>query len=212
MSGLNPENKCVQLVVEAAKVQYDKDALNIMMNMQYELQKFYAEKRGSITPDHTNKDRIKEALYHFNCYVAEIWELQERINNGVKSEEDCIESKFEVIDAWHFFMNMFLYLGIRKFDEDLDFYWASVSGKSDYRLALNCIATEWGHILDELPYKYWKTYENYDFNTKRVEKLMESMLCSFISLCKFANITKEEFYSYYIAKNKENYDRQKRGY
>jgi dimeric dUTPase (all-alpha-NTP-PPase superfamily) len=210
MSEKNPENKCVQLMIEAAKISYDKDALNIMMNMQYDLQMFYAKKRGSITPDHENKERIKEALYHFNCFVAEIWELEERIHMGKPCEGDMIEIKFEVIDAWHFFMNMFLYLGIRKFDENLEFFWNYVG--SNYDSSLICIVKRWGTILDELPYKYWKTYDNYDFNMKRVEKIAEDMLCAFIQLAKYFEIRKEEFYSYYIAKNKENHERQHRGY
>jgi soluble cytochrome b562 len=210
MSEKNPENKCIDLFMDAKKVVYVENALDVMMTMQYDLQKFYATKRNSVTPDDPNEKRIKEALYHFNCFIAEIWELQERINMGKPCETDMIEIKFEVIDAWHFLMNMFLYIGIRKFDDILEYYWNYVG--SDYETGLMCIAKRWGAILDELPYKYWKTYENYNFNEKRVYKIAEDILCAFITLTKYFSIKKEDFYGMYVAKNKENHDRQIRGY
>jgi soluble cytochrome b562 len=208
----NPENKCAKLMKKVFKIKYDKDALNIMFNMQYELQKFYGEKRKSVTPDSENKERIKESLYHFNCFIAEIWEFQERLNDNIKTEEEFEELGFEIVDAWHFLMNMFLYLGIRSFDEDLEFYWKYDDCEGNYMETITKIIFDWGKILDELPYKYWKTYENYNFNEKKVRKIGENILKLFFVLCKSFDISREMFFGMYIAKNKENYDRQKRGY
>ena len=207
---VNPENKCANLAI---KGQWNDDALNIMMSMQYELQKFYGEKRNSVTPDDENKIRIKESLYHWNCFIAEIWELQERINLQPSTEEDKLELYMELTDCIHFLMNMFLYLGYREFEEKLDFYWSWTSPvEYNYKQGLINMVLMWGRTLDELPYKYWKTYENYEFNTKRVYGYMENMLIHYINICKSFGMTKENFYLFYIAKNEENYSRQKRGY
>jgi len=208
----NPENKCFFLLNKTNEVKYDENALGIMLKMQYELQKFYNEKRGSITPDYPNKERVKESLYHFNCFIAEIWEFDQRTYN-IKNNEDLIELQFELIDAWHFLMNMILYLGYRENDfNNLDFYWNEDMKIIDYKKIIGEISIKWGQILDYLPYKYWKTYSDYDFDKEKVKIIIEIIMKYFFNICKQYKITKEFFYKLYVAKNKENYDRQKRGY
>jgi hypothetical protein len=206
---VNFENKCADILRD---FEYEDNALNNMMKLQLNLQLMYGKKRNIITPEYLNELRISESIYYFSCFTAELWEFQERINSQIKNENEKKEALLELVDCWHFLMNIFLYIGIREFNEDLGFYWSYNNhiGYDPRFIAYNIIMC-WGKILDELPYKKWKTYDNYDFNKKRVYKIAEDMLCNFVVFCKCYGMTKEMFFSYYICKNKENINRQKEG-
>jgi len=216
---VNPENKCANLFEE---VPFEHDALNIMFGMQNDLQIMYGKKRGSITPDSKDiKLRIKESMYHFNCFVAEYFELMDRFyNDGPNSISpvEKMEMQYEIIDMWHFLMNIFLYLDLNKFDDiDIhDLYPLGISVEKFDETAMNniwaSICFNFGGLLDNLPYKYWKTYDKIEIDIIFVKAMARDIIENFFKLALVFDIDKEKFYSLYVSKNKENFARQKRGY
>lgn len=74
-------------------------------------------------------------------------------------------------------------------------------------------------MMERLPFKNWKKYSE-DFKndwideTQRVETLFEfiDVMHFFVNIALVLGFTPEEIFHYYMAKNKENFDRQDRGY
>lgn len=218
---MHNNNKCSHLYKE---LEYNPKALDIMMEMQLALQAMYGQKRGTITP-HTEDQfaRIKEAIYHFTCFTVEYHEMTEKHNelHYIKgNEEGRLELEFEVIDMWHFLMNIFLYSGIKKFKHNLEFYYGDGKDKQisydqeekESRLWWESICRAYGQYIDQLPYKSWKTYKDPWINMDALEYKAEMLLRNFFGFVRVFGISKEKFYSLYVAKNKENLDRQNRGY
>tara|TARA_R110001606_G_scaffold134259_3_gene270627 strand:- start:3041 stop:3718 length:678 start_codon:yes stop_codon:yes gene_type:complete len=225
MSELNPENLCADLLENNV---YKKDALNYMMKMQYDLQKFVADKRGNIAPDSKVSlfDFAKETIYYWGCVTAEYAELQERDWCDALEEkeatglvnEDLLETQFEYIDMYHFLMNFFIFSKITEFDLTLEDLFDRTPSFDNVDPKL--IELQWsyvsilaGEFIDILPYKHWKTYDN-DMQLDQ-DALMQKaihMLYAFILMGKSLGIDKERFYDLYISKNKENYNRQNNNY
>ena len=74
-------------------------------------------------------------------------------------------------------------------------------------------------MMERLPFKYWKTYPEGKLNDwgseeQRVETLFEYIdaLHFFLNIGLVFGFTAEEIFHFYKAKNKENFDRQERGY
>jgi len=222
---INPDNRCSHLYKE---LEYNPKALDIMMEMQLALQVMYGEKRGTITPNSIVliEDQIigiREAIYYFTCFAVEYHELCEKHNELhfiKKTEEGRFELEFEVIDMWHFLMNIFLYSGIKKFKYNLEFYYGDEKDKQiSYEQEKNeskwwweLICRDYGQYIDQLPYKSWKTYKDPKINIDALEYRAEMLLRNFFGFVRVFGINKEKFYSLYVAKNKENLDRQNRGY
>lgn len=121
MSTLNPENKCAHLVEGEVETPSIKD----MFRMQRDLQKFYASMGKATCPDETAPDkRVADISRQWRNLTLEFAELLERLpfkewktyshEDYVKafSGEEMLETKFEYIDMFHFFMNIGLMLGI----------------------------------------------------------------------------------------------------
>jgi len=134
---MNPENKCADLQVEQISLTND-DSLKIMMNMQTLLQ----ARIGKLQTyrDSNMHEKSKEIIYNAHCIQAEIQELLDRLPwkawkkysqvelNGWTSQEQKIESIFEVIDAFHFFLNILIILGISA--EDVFAYYKSQNAEN----------------------------------------------------------------------------------
>ena len=119
----NPENKCSHL--------YKQDVLKLenpvvdMFNMQAELQRHLAEKGRAVDYDNADfKTRIDDISVQWRNMNMEMTELLERLPwkewktyspeqlKDFESEEAKIETFYEYIDVFHFFMNIGLALGI----------------------------------------------------------------------------------------------------
>lgn len=81
------------------------------------------------------------------------------------------------------------------------------------------LCVEFGEFMDRLPYKEWKKYDEDIKNGKmtkeqRLELEFEfiDMACFFFNIGIYLGITWDKFYSLYIVKNQENFNRQKRNY
>jgi len=72
----------------------------------------------------------------------------------------------------------------------------------------DCLAmiSELSELMDEVNFKWWKNPKPLDMRNIHVELI--DILHFFISMCIKANLTPEELYKGYLAKNLENFARQ----
>ncbi|NLX71136.1 MAG: dUTPase [Clostridiales bacterium] len=68
------------------------------------------------------------------------------------------------------------------------------------------IISELGELLDETNFKWWKNPK--EINQAALREELVDILHFFISMCIKAGMTAEDLYQGYLAKNKENFDRQ----
>lgn len=120
---MNPENKCSQLFNE--DVSKLKDPITDMFNMQLSLQNHLAEKGRAINYNTASfKERVDDITKQWRNMNMEMTELLERLPwkewktyspeqlADFESEEARLETLYEYIDVFHFFMNIGLALGI----------------------------------------------------------------------------------------------------
>jgi hypothetical protein len=119
---LNPENKCADLFQDVPKLE---NPVVDMFNMQASLQKHLAEKGRALNYDTASfHERVKDISVQWRNMNLEMSELLERLPykewksypeeslKDFKSKEDMLETYYEYIDVFHFFMNVGLALGI----------------------------------------------------------------------------------------------------
>lgn len=80
---------------------------------------------------------------------------------------------------------------------------------------LLAMLSEMAEVLDEVNFKWWKNPKPLDESALKDE--LVDVLHFFLSMCLEAGMCPQELYERYLAKNKENFDRQlgrsdKRGY
>lgn len=120
---LNPENKCSHLYKQ--DVPKLENPVVDMFNMQASLQRHLAEKGRAVDYDTASfKEKIDDISVQWRNMTLEFSELLERLPfkewktypedrlSGFKDEEDMLETYYEYIDIFHFFMNIGLALGI----------------------------------------------------------------------------------------------------
>lgn len=120
---LNPENKCSHLYKQ--DVPKLKNPVVDMFNMQASLQKHLAEKGRAVDYDNASfKEKVDDISNQWRNLTLEFAELLERLPfkewktypedrlMGFNGEEDMLETYYEYIDMFHFFMNIGLALGI----------------------------------------------------------------------------------------------------
>lgn len=66
--------------------------------------------------------------------------------------------------------------------------------------------SEMAEVLDEVNFKWWKNPKPTDENALKDE--LVDVLHFFLSMCLEAGLDAQELYERYLAKNKENFDRQ----
>ncbi len=66
--------------------------------------------------------------------------------------------------------------------------------------------SEMAELLNEVNFKWWKN--EVPVNEANVKEELVDILHFFVSMCLRANMTADEMYDIYMAKNKENFDRQ----
>jgi len=81
------------------------------------------------------------------------------------------------------------------------------------------ISRELGEMIDNLPFKHWRKYNNKELKTwkneEQREKVMEEYIDAlhfFLNIALILNFSPEEIFEKYMEKNKENHNRQDRGY
>ena len=207
---VNPENTCSDLY---KKTQYREDALNYMLQMQRDLQVYIGNKRGNKHPlsEMTDQARADEAIYFWGCATTEWYELIDSRDKYLfidNSEKQKLEMQYELIDIWHFLMNVFLYTGIDSseatladvynqdyIEDTIEHHWAELS--------------YWvGNYINSLPYKHWKTYKEYKIDDKELANCFSNILTIFVHIAVELGIDKEKFFDLYVSKNAENIERQ----
>lgn len=119
---MNNENKCSQLFKDVKKLE---NPVVDMFNLQLSLQKHLAEKGKAINYESASfKERVDDISIQWRNMNMEMQELLERLPwkewksysasqlADFESEETKIETYYEFIDVFHFFMNIGLALGI----------------------------------------------------------------------------------------------------
>jgi dimeric dUTPase (all-alpha-NTP-PPase superfamily) len=119
---LNSENKCADLFKDCSKLQ---DPVVDMFNMQASLQKHLAAKGRALDYDTASfKEKVDDISRQWRNMNLEMSELLERLPfkewktypedslSGFRSQEEMLETYYEYIDVFHFFMNVGLALGI----------------------------------------------------------------------------------------------------
>lgn len=119
---LNPENQCAQLVTEEpSKSLTIKEMFEMQLSLQ---QNLYERGKGVSYTRGTFKEKIDNITIQKRNLDTEFVELLERLPwkewktyspeqlAGWTSKEQELETKFEYIDMWHFFMNIGLLIGI----------------------------------------------------------------------------------------------------
>lgn len=68
------------------------------------------------------------------------------------------------------------------------------------------LMVELGEVVDEAKYKWWKN--NTEIDDAKLKEEIVDVLHFFLGMCIDAGMTSDELFDIYLAKNKENYDRQ----
>lgn len=120
---INPENKCSHLFDES--IPKLNNPIVDMFNMQASLQRHLAEKGRALDYDNaSHKEKVDDISKQWRNISLEFAELLERLPfkewktyspevlAGFKDDADMLETYYEYIDMFHFFMNIGLALGI----------------------------------------------------------------------------------------------------
>ena len=75
-----------------------------------------------------------------------------------------------------------------------------------------CIQQELAELTEQLPWKHWKDYSEYKVNETELKYEIIDILHFFLSLCLVWGMDAEEIFRYYFSKNKQNFERQEKGY
>ena len=118
---LNPENTCADLINNETK----RPSLEEMFRMQLSLQNNMFERgKGIDSVNGSFKDKVDNLTIQKRNFDGEFHELLERLPwkewktykpeelAGWTSREQMLETKFEFVDMFHFFMNIGLLIGI----------------------------------------------------------------------------------------------------
>ena len=122
---MNPENKCSHLF--AQEVDVDEITIERMFEMQLELQDRLADKGRALyykSPHTSFRDRVNDITTQWRNMNLEMAELLERLpykewktysteqKVNFLNNEHKLETFYEYIDVFHFFLNVGLALGI----------------------------------------------------------------------------------------------------
>lgn len=208
---------------EISGVYTKENALNDIMTMQNTFQSWMKDKRGYVD---INSDKIEDLLeknymsmYMFGCFIAEADEAIESVQlNGFGDD-----TKYEVADMTCFMISAFCYAGVKKFDKTLEEYWSEAQkyeGIDAEKFESNSIedtlvylvgkmSSVFGAMYREIPCKKWKTYKELANNDiEKVTWYCEKILRLFCTFCDVSNMSPNDVFTYYMNKNKVNYDRQ----
>lgn len=213
---MNQTNICSGLVIEDITLERPYfEMYNLQRKLQLRLNEFaYVNPSTDIA--------VTKCIYWFYCIASECKELMEWFkpenHNSLAIEEVSKEIQMEAIDIIHFVMNIGLELGFTGEEVEavellhpthLDRINPVGCSEACSVLLDKCIA-----LIDCMPWKTWKTYDYLavsdlksllDEDYKMVYKMS-------LSLCNRVGLNRQDIVNVYFAKNKENHDRQTRGY
>lgn len=206
------------------KFKYEPDALQKMITKQNELQEFIGKKRNNIFPksDVSDEQKIYESIYFWGCATVEYAELIDGYLTALEKDENIIDDKtvnelqIEVIDIFHFIMNIFLYNNHFTLDFDLKDDYEMVWNKknisyTDVQLRWSQLSIYIGDFINNMKYKKWKTYKEHTRNYENEKNIIDMIITNVLYIAKFFGLNYDTFYDAYMTKLQENYDRQTKG-
>ena len=208
------------IVIPEVDENYPANALKVMFDMQESLQNMLGKKRGTLTPDSKENLFVKSgmSIYHLGSVVTELFELDEQMQKD--NYEITDDSRFELTDAVHFLMNTLLYINMKP-RETLEWYYdkakedfhAGTIGETSIRFLIGDYIIAFGQIMQQLPYKAWKTYETYEPKVPYtvLYDMVDTLMVKFIKLYVALGMTPQDIWKFYYEKNRENFKRQKTG-
>ena len=199
---------------------YPVNALQVMFDMQESLQNMLGKKRGTLTPDSKENLFIKSgmSIYHLGSVVTELFELDEQLQKDNYKITDL--SRFELTDAVHFLMNTLLYINLKPknslewyYDKAIEDYKTGTVGETSIKYLIGDYIIAFGQIMQQLPYKAWKTYNSFEPKVSYTElyKMVDNLMIKFIKLYISLDMKPEDIWKFYYEKNRENFARQKVG-
>lgn len=198
---------------------YPANALKVMFDMQESLQNMLGKKRGTLTPDSKENLFVKSgmSIYHLGSVVTELFELDEQMQKDNYEITDA--SRFELTDAVHFLMNTLLYINMKP-RETLEWYYdkakedfhAGTIGETSIRFLIGDYIIAFGQIMQQLPYKAWKTYDSFEPKVPYtvLYDMVDTLMIKFIKLYVALSMKPEDIWKFYYEKNRENFKRQQK--
>jgi len=190
--------------------------LEQMFKMQYEMQVNNSKKRPKIAnPDTaTIEEKIKAAMYYWNCSTVEFMEMSNELFNVAMSKEKASANNYkeEMVDILHFVLSQMIYLGHVNLSIELEDFFKN-SKQVDMYLGWFYLTMAWGEILNQVPYKNWKTYEETDYQNFPgiIEKSIIMFFQCYINLVRTIGMDSEELFKRYQEKYEINVKRQEKG-
>lgn len=167
--------------------------------------------------------------YFLSCLITEYWEFEEAkdlyfsmLNSPDDHSDDelnkqLLELKYEIIDQFHFLMNMLIYGRIsldflKGWDLKEEFLRSKEYESNSEDKSICTFMSSLGEYLNKFPYKTWKKqrYTQEQLNTlpNEIEKYVVNILRSFFNFVQYWIEDEKEFWSLYYTKNLENIERQ----
>lgn len=208
-----------EIVIPDVDENYPSNALQVMFDMQESLQNMLGKKRGTLTPDSKENLFVKSgmSIYHLGSVVTELFELDEQMQKDNYEITDL--SRFELTDAVHFLMNTLLYVNLKP-RETLEFYYdkavidykTGTVGETNIKYLIGDYIIAFGQIMQQLPYKAWKTYESFEPKVPytMLYDMVDNLMIKFIKLYVALGMKPEDIWKFYYEKNRENFKRQQK--
>jgi nicotinamide riboside kinase len=204
---MNGGNQCAALKLEAHET---TRPYMTMLELQRELQTFLGLQ---FNPTGAADELANRLIYWRQCISDELAEIDEHFpfNDSAKKTE----AVFEVVDILHFVNNLALEIGINPAEIDDAVTSVEYSWNNHYEIAYE-VNRRVSQLLNNYPWKSWKKYSESELTapvaSSSVLPIFGSLLSVLTSYAQFFGITPAELTSYYIAKNRENYARQRGKY
>ena len=193
-----------------------------IINLQLQLQKYYYKNYNGIDekcfPDYekikdwkeeTKIRWTKQNILRIFDQIAEynVW-FDRFIYNGLVDKNEKQNRLFEIIDALHFLFNIVSIWQIEQYIKSIQSY--SNVPTHDVMFSTMKLAVVTSQLLNTIPWKNWKSKTPVDMFRliKFINNFVEQTVSIFVSL----KMEKSDIYKMYYAKNKQNINRQKKGY
>lgn len=207
--------------------EYNKDTcLTDMLYMQLEFQQKILARRKQLTPADvtvTAQSKVYEACYHASCMMVELHELSEAYEIDLEEAVDNLseDTKFELIDAWIFFLNQLLFSNVLP-TKTLSYYFSQTKSAAELNLEhvdthvafeslIGKITIANGRFIHNLRFKKWKEYAELDDNIFELSNLVDLVIIQFAQLFKFFGMCEADVWQYFTDKFDENTARQQIG-
>jgi hypothetical protein len=116
-------------------------------------------------------------------------------------------------------MNTLLYINLKPretlefyYDKAVEDYKAGTVGETSIKYLIGDYIIAFGQIMQQLPYKAWKTYETFEPKVPYtvLYDMVDTLMIKFIKLYVALGMKPEDIWKFYYEKNRENFKRQQK--